>query len=415
MTRLYLLLVCVICCMSVPAQNMRLVGMGSSTVAGSGVSTPDSAWMRRFSHYYKNQLGIVDTVYNIGWPGSSCYRGMPSSYSPPPMREGPFPTDNVTRAVNLLSGMAIPANGVIIVNYPTNGYIDYSISEIMFCLQVIYDSATRLGNKCYITTSQPRTDGGFNTSAMKRKLADIKDSIINRFTVANTLNFWDGMYNPVDTSILPAYANGDNIHFNNAGHRELFERVKAKNVFGITLPVKLHQFSAALQDKKVAVQWQADHDDPLGSFVVQRSQNGQDFESLQQLPVNHQMGLHSYSFTDQSPLPGTSYYRLAVHERDRTYYSKTVMIKNALPAPAVQRIYPVPADKRLQLEIVAAQQQSVTIDILNSSGVSLQRFTRSVSNGVNNLSVPVVQLSSGLYFVRVTGAHGESFIKSFSK
>lgn len=415
MTRLYLFLVCVSCCISVSAQNMRLVGMGSSTVAGSGVSTPDSAWMRRFSHYYKNQLGLADTVHNIGWPGSSCYRGMPSSYTPPPMREGPFPTDNVTRAVNLLSGMAIPANGVIIVNYPTNGYIDYSIAEIMFCLQVIYDSATRLGNRCFITTTQPRTDGGFNTSAMKRKLADIKDSIINRFTIANTLNFWDGMYNPADTSILPMYANGDNIHFNNAGHRELFERVRAKNVFGITLPVKLHQFSATLQDKKVSLQWQADHDDPLGSFAVQRSQNGQDFELLQQLPVNNQMGLHSYSFTDQSPLPGNSYYRLAVRERERTYYSKTVTIKNALPALAVQRIYPVPADKKLQLEIVAAQAQPVTIDVLNSSGILLQRFTRSAGNGINYLSVPVVQLPGGLYFVRINGAHGESFTRSFSK
>ncbi len=415
MTRLYLLLVCVSFCVPVSAQNMRLVGMGSSTVAGQGAFPLDSSWMRRFSFYYKNGLGLVDTVYNIGISGSSCYRGMPSSYTPPPMRESPFPTDNVTQAVNLLSGMAIPANGVVIVNYPTNQYTVYSIAEIMFCLQVIYDSATRLGNKCYITTSQPRTDGAFASSAMKRKLADIKDSIINRFTVANTLNFWDGMYNPADTTILPMYSAGDNIHFNNAGHRQLFERVRAKNVFGITLPVKLQQFSAALQDKRVAVQWQAEHDDPLGSFAVQRSQNGQDFELLQQLPVNNQMGLHSYSFTDQSPLPGTSYYRLAVRERDRTYYSKTVIIRNALPALAVQRIYPVPADKRLQLEIVAAQAQAITIDIRNSGGVSLQRFTRSVSNGVNQVSVPVVQLPAGLYFVRVIGAHGESFTKSFSK
>ncbi|MBO9565079.1 MAG: T9SS type A sorting domain-containing protein [Niastella sp.] len=415
MTRLYLLLVCVSCCISVSAQNMRLVGVGSSTIAGQGAFPADSSWMRRFSNYYKNGLGLVDSVYNLGFPGANCYRGMPSSYMPPPMREGPVAAENVTHAVNLLSGMAIPANGVVIINYPTNQYTVFSIAEIMNCLQVMYDSATRLGNKCYITTSQPRTDGSFNTPAMKRKLADIKDSIINRFTVANTLNFWDGMYNPADTTILSMYSAGDNIHFNNAGHRELFERVRAKNVFGITLPVKLHQFSAALQDKKVAVQWQADHDDPLGSFAVQRSQNGQDFELLQQLPVNNQMGLHSYAFTDQSPLPGTSYYRLAVRERDRTYYSKTVMIKNALPALAVQRIYPVPADKRLQMEIVAAQAQAITIDIRNSGGVSLQRFTRSVSNGVNQVYVPVVQLPAGLYFVRVTGAHGESFTRSFSK
>lgn len=415
MARLYLLLACVCCCISVSAQNMRLVGIGSSTIAGQGAFPADSSWMRRFSHYYKNGLGLMDTVYNLGFPGANCYRGMPSSYTPPPMREGPVATENVTRAVNLLSDLVIPANGVVIINYPTNQYTVFSIAEIMNCLQIMYDSATRLGNKCYITTSQPRTDGTFNTPAMKRKLADIKDSIINRFTEANTLNFWDGMYNPADTTILPMYSSGDNIHFNNAGHRELFERVKAKNVFGITLPVKLHQFAATLQDNRVALQWQAAHDDPDGSFVVERSQNGLRFESLHQLPVSKQTGLHVYSFTDNAPLPGTSYYRLAVHERERTYYSKVVLIKTALPALTVQRIYPVPADKHLQLDVVAAQSQPVTIDLLNSHGIPLQRFTRSVNTGINYLSIPVVQLAGGFYFVHIHGAHGESFIRSFSK
>lgn len=415
MKRLYFTLLCVYCCTLSIAQNMRMAGIGSSTIAGQGAFPPDSAWINRFRHYYQNELGIVDAVHNLGWPGSSCYRGMPSSYTPPSGREGPDPANNVTRAVTLLGGMAIPANGVIIVNYPTNKYIEYSIAEIMQCLQVIYDSATRLGNKCYITTSQPRTDVGFNTPAMKRKLADIKDSIINRFTVANTLNFWDGMYNPADTTILPLYSAGDNIHFNNAGHRELFERVKAKNVFGILLPVKLQQFSAIAQDKKVALKWIAEHDDPDGSFTVQRSQNGQDFASLQQLPVNKQTGNHTYTFTDNTPLPGTSYYRLAIRERNHTSYSKTVVIKNALPALIIKRLYPVPANKRLQLEIIANKSQPVTIDIINNSGIPLQRFTRTISNGTNYLTIPVIQLPAGMYFMRINSTGSEPIIRAFNK
>ena len=415
MKRLYFTLLCVYCCTMSFAQNMRMAGIGSSTIGGQGAFPSDSAWINRFRHYYQYELGIVDAVYNLGWAGSSCYRGMPSSYTPPLNREGPDPAVNVTKAVTLLAGMTIPANGVIIVNYPSNKYNEYSIAEIMQCLQVIYDSATRLGNKCYITTTQPRTDVGFNTSAMKRKLADIKDSIINRFTIANTLNFWDGMYNPVDTTILPLYSAGDNIHFNNAGHRELFERVKAKNVFGIVLPVKLQKFSATAQDKKVALQWIAEHDDPDGSFTVQRSQNGQDFTSLQQLPVNQQAGNHTYTFTDNTPLPGTSYYRLAIRERGHTSYSKTIVIKNPLPALIIKRLYPVPANKRLQLEIIADKSQPVTIDIINNSGVSLQRFVHIVTNGTNSLTIPLLQLPAGIYFVRINGASSEPLIQAFSK
>lgn len=394
---------------------MKMVAIGSSTTGGTGANPADSAWVNRFTHYYKNQLGIVDVVYNLGWAGSSCYRGMPSSYSPPMGREGPDPFNNVTRAVTLLSGMAIPGNGVVIVNYPTNGYITYSIAEIMNCLQVIYDSATRLGNKCYITTTQPRNDAGFNNPVVKRKLADIKDSIINRFSVDNTINFWDGMYNPADTTILPAYAAGDNIHFNNAGHRQLFERVKAKNVFSIILPVKLHQFSGAFQDKKVTLKWSAEQDDPAGTFTIQRSSNGQDFESLHLQPVNNQAGNHTYAFTDHTPLPGTSCYRLAIRERDHLYYSKTVTIKTALPALTIKRLYPAPATNRLQVELIAERSQPVTIDITSSSAIPIQRTTHQVTNGVNYLSIPMAQLATGIYFVRVSCPGSEPFIRSFSK
>lgn len=394
---------------------MRMVAIGSSTTGGTGANPPDSAWVNRFTHYYKNQLGIVDNVYNLGWGGSTCYRGMPTSYSPPAGREGPDPFNNVTRAVTLLSGMSIPANGVVIVNYPTNGYITYSIAEIMKCLQVIYDSATRLGNKCYITTTQPRNDAGFNNPVIKRKLADIKDSIINRFTLDNTINFWDGMYNPADTSILPIYAASDNIHFNNAGHRILFERVKAKNVFSAILPIKLQQFTGSLQDKKVILKWSAEQDDPAGSFTIQRSPNGQDFESLYQQPVHNAAGNHSYTFTDQSPLPGTSYYRLAIRERDHTEYSKIVTIKAVLPALTIKRLYPVPATKRLQLEIIAEKAQPITVDIISSNGMLLQRTARQVTNGINYLNMPVAQLATGIYYVRINGTGSEPLIRAFNK
>ncbi len=215
------------------SQNRKMTAIGSSTTEGLAASTPDSSWVRRFSYYYKNQLGILDTAYNLGVSGTNLYQGMPTGYTPPPARPFPNPPFNITQAVTLLSDLPTASNGVIIINYPSGGYDTYSITEIMTALQLMYDSATRTGNRCFVTTTQLRLDGSFSTSAVKRKMADIKDSIIKRFGIAHTLNFWDGMYNPADTSFLPAYASGDNVHFNNAGHRVLFERVRAKNIFSL--------------------------------------------------------------------------------------------------------------------------------------------------------------------------------------
>lgn len=235
MKSMYALLLLLVFPVVAIAQTGRISVIGSSTAAGVGASSPDSSWVGRMNYYFKYQQGLVDSIHRLGVSATTPYHGMPTSYTPPAGRPSPDPLHNVTRAVSLLQGMAVPANGIVIVNYPSNGYDAYSIAEIMSRLQTIYDSAIQAGNRCYVTTTQPRSDGNFSQPSIRLKMAVLKDSIINRFGVANTLNFWDGMYNPADTTILAAYR-ADSTHFNNLGHRILFERVVAKNIFNLPAP-----------------------------------------------------------------------------------------------------------------------------------------------------------------------------------
>ncbi len=232
----------------------------------------------------------------------------------------------------------------------------------------------------------------------------------------NTINFYDDLYNPADSLILPAYKSGaDDIHFNNAGHRILFERVKAKNVFSAILPIKLQAFTATLQDSKVALKWTAIHDATNSYFIVQRSADGKEFETLQQLPVNELVGGSRYAFTDATPLPGTSFYRLIIQERDRSHYSKTVTIKNTLSALVIKKLYPIPVNKVLQLELIAETAQALTIEMVSNSGIPIQRTIRQVNRGSNYLSLPTTQLASGMYFLRISSAGNNPLIRAFSK
>ena len=217
------------------SQVRKIVALGSSTTAGLKASPIDSAWVNRLSHYYKTELHILDTIYSLGVAGNTFYSAMPSGYRNTIRPIQPDVTKNVTKAVGLLKGLPDPANGVIIVNFPSNGYDYMSVEEVINGLQIIYDSATRYGNRCFITTTQPRTDGNFGTSRVKKKMAAIKDAIIEHFGEEHTLNFWDGLYNPADTTILPTYAAGDKMHLNNKGHKVLFQRVVEKNIFGLVM------------------------------------------------------------------------------------------------------------------------------------------------------------------------------------
>ena len=215
-------------------QSKVLSIIGSSTAAGTGASSPDSSYVGRINYYYNN-LGIQLTVHNLAVGGYNCFRGLPTSYitNPPPppfqLLDNPYPDVNETRALTFNPD-------VVIVGYPSNNYqlATWTITKILDCHQKIFDSIVAAGKVCYITTPQPRQDGGvFGTTESRQKLKDIRDAMMVQFG-NYAIDFWTGIALP-DNTINPIYSVGDNIHLNNAGHKELFKRVRDKNIFGIGL------------------------------------------------------------------------------------------------------------------------------------------------------------------------------------
>ncbi len=97
------------------------------------------------------------------------------------------------------------------------------------------------------------------------------------------------------------------------------------------LPVHLISFTARLQQQNVQLGWQSSAEENTSHFEVERSADGKDFTVL--ATVNAQgnsSSVISYSASDMSPLPGTSYYRLKMVDLDQTFsFSKTVAVSAA--------------------------------------------------------------------------------------
>jgi hypothetical protein len=89
-------------------------------------------------------------------------------------------------------------------------------------------------------------------------------------------------------------------------------------------------FSPVYLDGKTYVRWLVKNDKKDGVFVVERSENGTDFEALgfrdrvgTQLLVNL-----FYSFVDEEPIAGDNHYRVMQVGADNTYrYSSVVKVK----------------------------------------------------------------------------------------
>jgi len=105
-------------------------------------------------------------------------------------------------------------------------------------------------------------------------------------------------------------------------------------------------FSPVFVDGKTYVRWLVKNDKKDGLFVVERSEDGVDFEALgfkdrigTQLLVNL-----FYSYVDEAPFPGETLYRVMQVGSDNTYkYSDVVKVKTDLTASQSGNSAAVPA------------------------------------------------------------------------
>ncbi|MCC6651914.1 MAG: SMP-30/gluconolactonase/LRE family protein, partial [Candidatus Eisenbacteria bacterium] len=196
-----------------------IVILGSSTSAGTGASSPDSAWVGRYRAYL-HTLDPDAIVVNLAIGGYTTYNVMPTSFVPPPGRPAPNPRNNITHALTYKPW-------AIIVNLPSNDVTNgYSVAEQLANYDTLRTRAAAMGVPIWITTSQPRNLADLN---LRDRLRVMADSTLARYA-PNAID----LYYPLvaaDGTILPQYGSGDGIHLNDAGHGLVFRKVVEAGVW----------------------------------------------------------------------------------------------------------------------------------------------------------------------------------------
>jgi lysophospholipase L1-like esterase len=195
----------------------RVVIIGSSTAAGTGATSMDSAWVNRYENYLKT-LNPENQVVNLAKSGYQTYHLLPTGFKIPPKRPYPDTLRNITQALALQPD-------AIIVNLPSNdAAAGYGVGEQLANFETIARYAAEKDVPIWFSTTQPR-DFGPDKIAMQYL---VRDSILQRFS-ERSINFWDDLSTP-DGHIDLRVSSGDGIHVNNTGHALLFERVRTQNI-----------------------------------------------------------------------------------------------------------------------------------------------------------------------------------------
>jgi hypothetical protein len=150
-------------------------------------------------------------------------------------------------------------------------------------------------------------------------------------------------------------------------------------------------FSYTITDgNKVILQWQADSIHADDYFVIERSEDGNNFETIG--AIKKVSSDNQYEIADNSSVTGYSFYRIKwVAKSGRSFYSKSLQIVTT--RNVALKFYPNPVDKLLIVET----DHPVNMQVINSLGVN--KLNIQLHQGLQVIDVST--LERGTYILHI--------------
>lgn len=177
----------------------------------------------------------------------------------------------------------------------------------------------------------------------------------------------------------------------------------------IALPVTLTHFKAVLKEARVILDWSTASEIDNDYFSIERSKDASTFEVIgTKSGMGNSTVVNNYSYVDESPLQGYSYYRLKQTDYDGKYtYSPIVSIKSGKVALStsleIQSVSPNPFYDRFNLVYTIPTYEAVSFMLVNVSGKILEQRRLESHVGVNRVEFEnKFSLDPGMYFAVIS-------------
>jgi hypothetical protein len=161
--------------------------------------------------------------------------------------------------------------------------------------------------------------------------------------------------------------------------------------------------------------WVTENETSAKWFVVERSEKGNDFDSIGMVICENNANMTTYNYVDGRLMSGSNFYRLREVDNDGVVrYSKIISLDNTSTAPNMQ-VYPNPASAVVNFAVNSHAGDQVSVKIYNLAGVLVAARDQQVAAGLSQQSIAVSNLKTGSYILQVTGKKGTQFTQLFSK
>lgn len=175
------------------------------------------------------------------------------------------------------------------------------------------------------------------------------------------------------------------------------------------LPVKIRDYDVKLVNGKVQVTWITETEINNDHFTIERSINGRDFTPVGTVSgAGNSSVTRSYSFTDDQPLIGVSYYRLSQTDYDAhtEYLNVKRIVNDKLKDFEVKTLSGYSG--RLVLQISSEIQAPYSISVTDVNGRKVKTETVNLPQGITRREYTLVP---GVYIWEVKNSTGDAMFQ----
>jgi len=179
------------------------------------------------------------------------------------------------------------------------------------------------------------------------------------------------------------------------------------------MPIELYSFEATLDDDVVNLDWVTLNETNNNFFTVERAGPEMIFAPLFNVDgAGTSFITLAYHAIDNSPLQGTSFYRLKQTDFDGDYsYSdiRMVIIDTEIPV----MIYPNPAHSDMYIQVFSTAEETVTLTLYDNKGSKVYENIYTLSKGNNQIKLDIEHFNNSPFILCVDPE--SSIIKPFRR
>ena len=205
------------------------------------------------------------------------------------------------------------------------------------------------------------------------------------------------------------------ISFNGARAFEEYNTAAGTNVANLTtagtLPVHFGEVGAKASNCQVYVSFETLSETSNNHFVIERAKDAGNWDSLTTLKGRgNSASTIQYSYIDQTPLKGKSYYRIRQVDNDNKFqYTKTLAVQDDCGDKQLIKIYPNPARESVQVVLPGSGEQA-TILVYDIAG---RQIFPTIQTNDNAKTINTSGIPGGTYFLKITSG-GKVFTRGLT-